>query len=81
MPLSTREAFGLFQAEVARIGNQAEMLRVGLAGYQQSLQENDQLMDQNKQLTERLAKYEGPGQGAGPAGAPSALTVPFTPRV
>lgn len=81
MPLSTREAFGLFQAEVARIGNQAEMLRVGLVGYQQALQESDQLADQNKQLTERLAKYEGQGQGVVPTGASSAPTVPFPPRV
>ena len=50
MPLSSREAFGLFQQEVMKIGQQAEMLRVGLAGYQQALQENDQLLKENEEL-------------------------------
>lgn len=59
MPLSSREAFGLFQQEVMKIGQQAEMLRVGLAGYQQALQENDQLLKEN----EELKKKTGAGQG------------------
>jgi hypothetical protein len=61
MPLSSREAFGLFQQEVMRVGNQAEMLRVGLAGYQQALQENDQLLKENEEL--KKGKLAAPAQG------------------
>jgi hypothetical protein len=61
MPLSSREAFGLFQQEVMKIGQQAEMLRVGLAGYQQALQENDQLLKENEEL--KKGKPAAPAQG------------------
>jgi len=75
MPLDTREAFGLFQQEVMRLGNQAQMLSLGLAGYQKALEENDALRKENEQLKQQL------GQGsAGPssAGSPSpGSTVPF----
>jgi hypothetical protein len=60
MPLSSREAFGLFQQEVMKIGQQAEMLRVGLAGYQQALQENDQLLKENEEF--KKAKPAAPAQ-------------------
>ena len=54
MPLSPGEAFGLFQAEVSRMGQQAEMLRVGLMGYQQTLQDNDRLTKENEALKAQL---------------------------
>jgi hypothetical protein len=70
MPLSSREAYGLFQSVVAKIGNEAEMLRVGLAGYGQALQENDQLQEKVKQLEEKF----------GVAKPPSDPPLPFPPR-
>lgn len=60
MPLSSREAFGLFQQEVMKIGQQAEMLRVGLAGYQQALQENDQLLKENEELKKKCGAVPAP---------------------
>ena len=54
MPLSPQEAFGLFQAEVTRLLQQTDMLRVGLMGYQQALQEVDRLTKENEALKAQL---------------------------
>ena len=70
MPLSAKEAFGLFSTEVNNIGQRTEMLRVGLVGFQQALQENDQLREENEQLREQL-------KGAGIESKPASSVTPF----
>lgn len=61
MPVTPKEAFGLMQPQVNAKLAEADLLRVGMQGFQQALIENDQLTERLQKAETELAQLRGPG--------------------